>query len=51
MDYGADRWKIFLLSVSLMATASKFDVTRDASIVARWWSGRDRGWENAATAS
>ncbi len=25
-----------------MATAFEFDVTRDASVVARWWSGRAR---------
>jgi hypothetical protein len=46
-----DRWKSLLLNVSLKATASKFDVTRDVSIVARWWSGRARDWVNAAIAS
>ena len=39
---GGDRWRTFLSNVSLMATASGFDVIRAASIQAQWWSGRAR---------
>ena len=49
-DGGAERWRMFLSSASLMATASESDATGTVSILARWWSGRARGWVNAAIA-
>ncbi len=47
---GADRWKKFLSSVSLTATASGFDRTGSASTLALWWSGRARASASAAIA-
>jgi len=39
-DGGADRWKKFLSSVSLMAATSESDRIRRASLAARSWNGR-----------
>jgi len=50
-DCCADRWKTYLSNASLMATTSEFEAIRDASVVARWWSGRVRDLANAAIAS
>jgi hypothetical protein len=49
-DGGADRWRTFLSNVSPTATASGFDVTSAASVLAQWWRGRARAWANAAIA-
>lgn len=50
-DGGADRWRKFLSSLSLMAAASESDTIRRASVAARSWSGRALAWANAAIGS
>jgi hypothetical protein len=47
-DFGADRWRTFLSSVSLEAAAFGFDPTRQGSIAARWWNARGPAWASAA---
>ena len=50
-DCGADRWKKFVLRTSLMAMPYEFEMSSDASIVARWWRGRVHDSANVAIES
>lgn len=43
MDFGADRWRKFLSSVSREAAAFGFDPTHQGSITARRWNVRAPG--------
>lgn len=47
-DFGADRWREFLSSISLEAAAFGFDTTRRGSIAAKQWRARVPAWANAA---
>ena len=51
VDGAADRWKMFLSSISLEAAAFGFDAKRRGSIAARQWRGRVRAWANPAIGS
>lgn len=47
-DFGTDRWRRFLSTISLEAAASGFDTSRRGSIATKWWNARVRAWANAA---